>query len=662
MEGSLRRNAEWWRSWCTSRLVLSVVEHGYQLRWEKQAPTPRLLRNLPGAHTHASFVTKSISDLLECGAIVEWPAGSRPCCVSPLNVVEQPTKLRLILDLRHVNKALKQNKFEYEGLERVPQVVRTGDWLFSLDLKSGYHHVDIHKDSWTYLGFEWEGRFYAFRCLPFGLADAPFIFTMVIRQLARRWRTQGIRMIPYVDDFLFAAVSRARAREICALVRQDLKNAGFNIHPKKSVLAPTRELRFLGVLVNSKDSTLTIPADRCSVLQVKLESLIAAGDRQQRVHIRQVASVAGILASMRPALGPLSRAMSQGLINTINDASNWGCNVRLSDEALSDLKFWKENLDKLNGAPFRPHASFDAVIHTDASDVGWGAELLILGGEQHAASGHLETLEGASSTARELFGVLEALRTFAPRIINQNVLVRTDNTSVFFILRRGGSGKEELTKLCSRVMHLCVEHGVHLSVEWIPRAENEYADYMSRAIESDDWGVQPAVFAALASEWGNPSVDLFATPANAQVPRYVSRYAYHGCAAVDAFSIPWGNEFGYACPPPALIPGVLTHAQKHKAKLILVIPAWTHSLWWPWVTQDATTWHPATQDILYLGTGADCLRVGTHTLAFGGRGYPNSDILALLMDFTHPLVLPLSLSRPGCPALASAHGGSINQG
>ena len=30
-----------------------------------------------------------------------------------------------------------------------------GDWAFSLDLKSGYHHVDIHEDSQTILGFSW---------------------------------------------------------------------------------------------------------------------------------------------------------------------------------------------------------------------------------------------------------------------------------------------------------------------------------------------------------------------------------------------------------------------------------------------------------------------------------------------------------------------------
>ena len=35
-----------------------------------------------------------------------------------------------------------------------------GDYLFSFDLKSGYHHVDIAEAQCKYLGFAWEGHFY----------------------------------------------------------------------------------------------------------------------------------------------------------------------------------------------------------------------------------------------------------------------------------------------------------------------------------------------------------------------------------------------------------------------------------------------------------------------------------------------------------------------
>ena len=56
--------------------------------------------------------------------------------------------------------------------------------MFIFDLKSGYHHVDIHKDSQMYLGFSWgEGanrKFYMFYVLPFGLTSACYVFTKLL--------------------------------------------------------------------------------------------------------------------------------------------------------------------------------------------------------------------------------------------------------------------------------------------------------------------------------------------------------------------------------------------------------------------------------------------------------------------------------------------------
>lgn len=62
--------------------------------------------------------------------------------------------------------------------------------MFIFDLKSGYHHVDIHEDSQTYLEFSWgEGahrKCYAFQVLSFGLASACYVFTKLLRPLVKR--------------------------------------------------------------------------------------------------------------------------------------------------------------------------------------------------------------------------------------------------------------------------------------------------------------------------------------------------------------------------------------------------------------------------------------------------------------------------------------------
>ena len=64
-------------------------------------------------------------------------------------------KQRLVIDLRYVNQYQFQCKFKYEGLNVITSLFHQGDYMIAFDLKSGYHHVDIHEDSWSYLGFSW---------------------------------------------------------------------------------------------------------------------------------------------------------------------------------------------------------------------------------------------------------------------------------------------------------------------------------------------------------------------------------------------------------------------------------------------------------------------------------------------------------------------------
>ena len=69
---------------------------------------------------------------------------------NPLSVAEGK-KLRLVIDLTHVNSFLVRFKFKYEDLRSLSQVLEEGHWFFTWDLKSGYHHVDICLEHQMYL-------------------------------------------------------------------------------------------------------------------------------------------------------------------------------------------------------------------------------------------------------------------------------------------------------------------------------------------------------------------------------------------------------------------------------------------------------------------------------------------------------------------------------
>ena len=78
-----------------------------------------------------------------------------PFCVNPLAVAEGK-KLRLVIDLRHVNCTLVRFKFKYEDRRSLSQVLQEEHWFFTWDLKSGYHHVDsVLTLIWHVLSLNW---------------------------------------------------------------------------------------------------------------------------------------------------------------------------------------------------------------------------------------------------------------------------------------------------------------------------------------------------------------------------------------------------------------------------------------------------------------------------------------------------------------------------
>ena len=47
-------------------------------------------------------------------------------------------------------------KFKCEKLHTIKNIFAKGFFVFSFDLKSGYHHIDIFPDHRKYLTFSWE--------------------------------------------------------------------------------------------------------------------------------------------------------------------------------------------------------------------------------------------------------------------------------------------------------------------------------------------------------------------------------------------------------------------------------------------------------------------------------------------------------------------------
>ena len=65
-----------------------------------------------------------------------------------------------------------------------------------------------------------------------------------------------------------------------------------------------------------------------------------------------------------------------------------------------------------------------------------------------------------------------------------------------------GSMKENLQELAFSIYQFCFKNCIHLETEWLPRAENEKADYLCKVIERDDWGISNSIVQIINQKWG----------------------------------------------------------------------------------------------------------------------------------------------------------------
>ena len=115
-------------------------------------------------------------------------------------VVSGSGKKRLVVNMRHVNRYSWKQKLKYEDLRVAMMLFNPGEWMFTFDLKSGYHHNDIVLHYRKYLGFAWGGEYYRLAVLPFGLASAPYAITKILCPLVRLWRSKGLQAILYLNE------------------------------------------------------------------------------------------------------------------------------------------------------------------------------------------------------------------------------------------------------------------------------------------------------------------------------------------------------------------------------------------------------------------------------------------------------------------------------
>ena len=169
---------------------------------------------------------------------------------------------RSILNLKLFNFIVRKTSFRIETLKSMIAVMQPHQWLASVDLKDAYFHIGVTPAHRRYLRFHWLGQSYQFGALPFGLSSAPRVFTKTLAPLMAWLRLMGVHLYPYLNDILILGESFGEVEQSVQATLQVLTQAGFIVNLKKSNLAPTQDLVYIGARFQTDWDRAYLPEDR----------------------------------------------------------------------------------------------------------------------------------------------------------------------------------------------------------------------------------------------------------------------------------------------------------------------------------------------------------------------------------------------------------------
>ena len=575
--GRLVHYLENWKILTKDQWVLNTVQ-GYQLELLEE-PTQRVAPHPPQYSVEQSkLIEEEVSALLEKEAVSKVGQPNEGFYSNLFLVPKRDGGQRPVINLKALNQFLQPQHFKMEGIHTLRDIIKPGDWLAKVDLKDAFFTIPIHQSHRKFLRSSFRGEAYQFNCLPFGLSSAPWVFTKTLKPVVALLRELGVRMVVYIDDILILAETKeALTNQVEALVYL-LEAVGFIINQKKSITTPTQSLEFLGVTIDTRSMTISLPAGKLKKIRAEARKMALAVS----VSARDLARLLGKMnatASVIPVAPLFCRHLQRSLSQALNDnAQSYDTQVTLSPESREELVWWDTHMKDWNGKTLL-RRQIDLTIDSDASLTGWGAAC------QDQRTGGPWSLEERQMhiNCLELLAATLAIQTFAKHKTDISVLLRIDNTTaVAYINNLGGTISKDLLELAKNLWMWCLKKNIHITAQHLPGILNEVADTESRVmIDRSDWKLNPAIFRRINQVMGPVQIDLFASRLTTQCQRYFSWRPDPYAEATDAFLQDWSQVKGYANPPWNLVGRVLAHVQSQQAQVVLVAPVWKTQPWYP---------------------------------------------------------------------------------
>jgi len=363
-------------------------------------------------------------------------------------------KIRLCLDPKDLNRAIKRPHRYTPTLEDILPKLNGAKFFSILDARSGYWNVKLDKASSLLTTFNTPFGRYRYNRLPFGLSCSQDVFGERIEQtfgdipgctgiaddlVIAGWKDDGSDH----DATLRAVLERARA-------------SGTRFNDEKMVVR-CKEIPFYGHLIGENG----IRAD-----PTKVEAIMNMNEPTNVKELQTFLGMINYLSSFTPRLALLNAPL--------RDLCKKDSEFRWGPEHSKAVTSIKEEISRVTNLQYYDSRK-SLTLQVDASTCGLGATLIQEKGPVAFASKALTSAERRySNIEREMLGIVFGLERFHHYVFGRHVTVETDHKPLETIaLKNLHSAPPRLARMLLRVQRY------NITVKYVPGKEIPLANALS---------------------------------------------------------------------------------------------------------------------------------------------------------------------------------------
>ena len=148
---------EHWRSITSDKYILSIVQNGLLLSFDKDQPSKAPFE-FPRTKAETDVRETEVEKLLKKGVIAPTKIQPDDYFSNLFTRQKKNVSYRTILNLKYLNEECYTQHFKMESIRYAIYMINSGMFLASLDIKDAFHSILVHKIHQKFLKFLLKGK------------------------------------------------------------------------------------------------------------------------------------------------------------------------------------------------------------------------------------------------------------------------------------------------------------------------------------------------------------------------------------------------------------------------------------------------------------------------------------------------------------------------